>query len=115
MTHSAVKLDCCFSCLSVPQPMLHIRAHIYELEMWQKVKKLASLFTLATVQFEIGAYDIRNPAVGVAVEMGAHVSEDGVRHVWMGFHPSMCRSGQLTGPEGVSRDLLGPLRCVCHE
>jgi len=50
--------------------MLHIRAHIYELEMWQKVKKLASLFTLTAVQFEICAYDIRNSAVGVAVEWG---------------------------------------------
>jgi len=78
--------------------MLHIRAHIYELEMWQKVKKLASLFILTAEQFEIGAYDIRNPAVGVAVEMGAHISENDVRHVWVGFHPSMCKSRQFAAP-----------------
>jgi len=65
--------------------MFHSRAHIYELEMWQKVKELASLFTLVAEHFKFGADDIRDPAVGVAVEMGAHVSEDGVRHVWMGF------------------------------
>jgi len=89
--------------------MPHSRAHIYELEMWQKVKELASLFTLAE-QFELGADNVRDPAVGVAIKMWAHVSEDGVRHVWMGFHPNLCGSGQLTGPEVVSRNLLG----LCH-
>ena len=95
--------------LKIPQPMPHSRAHIYELEMWQKVKELASLFTLAE-QFELGADNVRDPAVGVAIKMWAHVSEDGVRHVWMGFHPKLCGSGQLTGPEVVSRNLLG----LCH-
>jgi len=80
--------------------------------MWQKVKKLESLFILTAVQFEICAYDVRDPAVCVAVEMEAHISEDDVRHVWVGFLPSMCKSRQFKAPEGVSRDSLGPLNSL---
>jgi len=88
--------------LEILQPLFHIRAHIYELEMWQEVRELVTEFTVVAEHCKFGADDIRDPAVGVAVEMGAHVSEDGGRHVWMGFQPSLCRSGQFTGPEGVS-------------
>ena len=100
--------------LEIFQPMFHIRAHIYELEMWQKADELASLFSLAE-HFELGTNNVRDPAVGIAIEMGTHVSEDGVRHVGMGFYPSLCMSGHPTDPKAVSRDLLGPLRCMCHD
>jgi len=36
--------------------MLHSRSHIDELQMWQKVKELASSFILTAVQFEVCAY-----------------------------------------------------------
>ena len=99
--------------LKIRQPMAHHRTHIYELEMWQQVEELASWITLA-VQFELSADDIRDPAVSVAIEMWTHVSENGIRHVRMGFHPRLCRAGQLSNPEVVPRDLLGPLRCMCR-
>ena len=99
--------------LKIRQPMAHPRTHIYELEMWQQVKELASWITLAE-QFELSADDIRDPAVSEAIEMWAHVSKNGIRHVWMGFHPGLCRSGQLSNPEVVPRNLLGPLRCMCR-
>jgi len=81
--------------------------------MWQKVKELAAVILFAE-QFELGADDIRDPAVGVAIEMWTHVSKDGVRHVWMGFDPRLCKSGRLKDPEVVSRNFLGPLRCMCR-
>ena len=66
--------------LKIRQPMSHHRAHIYRLEMWQKVKELAALILFAE-QFELGADDIRDPAVGVAIEVWTHVSKDGVDEV----------------------------------
>ena len=94
--------------------MLHSRSQIDELQMWQKVKELASSFILTAVQFEVCAYDVRDPTICVAIEMRAHVSENNVWHVWLGFNPSMCESRHVTTPEGVSSDFLGPLRCLCH-
>ena len=99
--------------LEILQPMPHSRGHIYELEMWQKPKELATLFTSAE-QFELGTDDVRDPAIGVVIKMGTHISEDGVRHMGMGFHPSLCMAGLIPAPKVVSRDLLGPLRCMCH-
>ena len=55
-----------------------------------------------------------DPTIGVAVKMGAHVSENNVWHVWLGVYPSVCESPYVTILEGVSRDFLGPLRCLCH-
>jgi len=94
--------------------MLHARSHISELQMWQKVKELAHSITPLAVQFEGGTCDIRDPTVCVVVEMGAHVSENDVRHVWMGFNPSVCKSRHFTTSEGVSSNFLGPFRCLCH-
>jgi len=55
--------------LEIPQSVFKIRTHIYELEVWQKVEKLNSLFMLGAVQDELCAYNIRDPTIGVTVEM----------------------------------------------
>jgi len=84
--------------------MLHSRSHIDELQMWQKVKELSS-FILTAVQFEVCAYDVRDPTICIAVEMGAHVFENNVWHVRLGFDPSMCESHHSSG--GCVQRLFG--------
>ena len=66
--------------------MLHSRSHIYELQMWQKVKELTSSFTLIAVQFEVCAYDIRDPTVGI---------------ILTGVPPRGC-AGVLEGDDGLN-------------
>jgi len=83
--------------LKILQPMSRSRARVYKLEMWQEVKELATLFTRAE-QFELSTNNVRDPAIIVAMEVWAHVSENGIRHGWMGFHPRLCGAGQHTDP-----------------
>ena len=91
--------------------MLHSRSYVHELQVWQKVKELASLFIFPTVWFEVCSYDVWNPTVGVIVKVRAHVSENDIWHVWLGFYPNVCESRHVTILEGVSSDFVGTLRC----
>jgi len=72
--------------LEIPPSVFQICAHIYQLEVWQKVEKLSSLFMLGAIPSKLCAYDIRDPTIGVAVKVGAHMSEDNIWHSWLGFH-----------------------------
>ena len=94
--------------------MFHSRSHVDELQVWQKVKELASPFVVPTVYLEFCAFDVGNPTIGVVVKVRAHVSENNVWNVWLGIYPNVCESRHVTIPEGVSSNFLGPLRCLCH-
>ena len=53
-----------------------------------------------------------DPAVGMAVEVGTHISEDDVWHLWLGVHLRVCNSPLVVSPGTISGNSLGPFRCV---
>ena len=66
-----------------------MNSHIAGMQMWQEVEKFKSFITfIPTVEMMFRPFDIGNPAVGVAVEVRAHVSKDKVWHLWLGICPS---------------------------
>jgi len=66
----------------------------------------------ATVKLVFHSLDAGDPAVGMAVEVGTHISEDNVWHMWLGVCPCKCDSPLIGSPGKVSGDSLRPHRCV---
>jgi len=73
--------------------------------VWQEVEKLEPLVDVppcidsAAVKLVFHSLDAGDPAVGMAVEVGAHISEDNVWHMWLGICPCECDS-PLVGSSG---------------
>jgi len=68
--------------------VLHAYSHITKLQVWQEVEKLEIFIAFVpTVKMMFRSFDIGNPTVGVAVEVGAHISEENVWHMWLGVCP----------------------------
>jgi len=53
-----------------------------------------------------------DPTVGMAVEVGTHVPEDDVWHLWLGVYFHVCDSPLVVSPGQILGNLLVPLRCV---
>ena len=53
-----------------------------------------------------------DPTVGMAIEVGTHIPEDDVWHLWLGVYLRICDSPLVISPGKVSGDLLGPFRSV---
>jgi len=53
-----------------------------------------------------------DPAVGMAIEMGTHISEDDIWHLWLGVHLGVCNSPLVVSSGTISGNSLGPFRCV---
>ena len=66
----------------------------------------------AAVKLVFHSFDVGDPAVGMAVEVGTHVSEDNVWHMWLGVCPCECDSPLVGSPRKVPGNSLRPLRCV---
>ena len=61
-----------------------------------------------TVKLVFHSLDAGDPAVSMAAEVGTHISEDNVWHMWLKVYP--CEGDSpLVGSSGNS---LRPLRCV---
>ena len=65
-----------------------------------------------SVKLVFRSLDAGDPAVGMAVEVGTHISEDDVWHMWLGVHPCVCDSPLVVSPGKISSDSLRPCRCV---
>ena len=60
-------------------------SHITKLQVWQEVEKMeVSVASVPVVEMVFCSSDVGNPTVGVAVEVGAHISKDNVWHMWLG-------------------------------
>ena len=93
--------------------MLHACSHIAELQVWQEVEKLEFLIAFVpTVILMFCSFDIGDPTVGVAVKVGAHISEDNVWHMWLGVCPCGCDFPLVESPGKVTGNSLRPLRRV---
>ena len=98
--------------------MLHTCPHIAEPQVLQEVEKLPRLVDVppcidsATVKLVFDSLDAGDPAVGMAVEVEAHVSEDNVWHTWLGICPCECDSPLVGSPGKVTGNSLRPLCCV---
>ena len=93
--------------------MFHVYSHITRLQVWQEVEKLEFFIAfIPTVKMMFRPFYIGNPAVGVAVEVRAHVSEDNVWHMWLGICPFGCDAPLVESPGKVPGFSLGPLRRV---
>ena len=81
--------------------------------MWQEVEKLEFLVIFVpTVKLMFHSFDVRDPTVGVAVKVGAHISEDNVWHMWLGVCPCGCDAPLVESPRKVPGFSLGLLRRV---
>jgi len=81
--------------------------------VWQEVEKLEFLVIFVpTVKLMFHSFDVRDPTVGVAVKVGAHISEDNVWHMWLGVCPCECDSPLVGSPGKVTGNSLRPLRRV---
>jgi len=99
--------------LKVVYSVFHACCHIISLQVRQEVEK-SEIFAafVPAVEMMFCSFDVGNPAVGVAVEMGAHVSEDNVWHMWLGVWSCGCDSTLVESPWKVTGYSLGPLRRV---
>jgi len=99
--------------LKVVYLVFHACCHIISLQVRQEVEK-SEIFAafVPAVEMMFCSFDVGNPAVGVAVEMGAHVSEDNVWHMWLGVWSCGCDSTLVESPWKVTGYSLGPLRRV---
>ena len=99
--------------LKVVYSVFHTCCHIISLQVWQEVEKLEFFVVFVpTVEMVFCFLDVGNPAVGVTVEVGAHVSKDNVWHMWLGVWPCGCDSTLVESPGKVTGNSLGPLRRV---
>ena len=81
--------------------------------MWQEVEKLESFIAfIPTVEMMFRPFDIGNPAVGVAVEVRAHVSKDNVWHLWLGICPSGYDAPLVKSPGGLRLSDGATASCV---
>ena len=55
---------------------------------------------------------VGDPTVGMTVEVGTHIPEDDVWHLWLGVHLHVCNSPLVVSSGQISGDPLGPFRCV---
>ena len=55
-----------------------------------------------------------DPAVGMAIEMGTHISEDDIWYLWLGVHLGVCKFPLVVSSGAISGNSLGPFRCVCQ-
>ena len=77
--------------------------------MWQEVEKFEFFMPfIPTVEMMF----IGNPAVGVTVEVRAHVSKDNVWHLWLGIYSCGCDAPLVESPGKIPGYSLGPLRRV---
>jgi len=56
-----------------------------------------------------------DPTVGMAVEVGTHIPEDDVWHLWLGVHLYVCDSPLVVSPGTISGNPLGLFRCVSQD
>ena len=97
--------------LKVVYSVFHACCHIISLQVRQKVEKSEIFPTFVpTVEMMFCSLDVGNPAVGVTVEVGAHISKDNVWHMWLGVWPCGCDSTLVESPGKVTGNSLGPLR-----
>jgi len=90
----------------------HINSHIARLQVWQEVEKLEIfIFFIPNAKMMFRPPDIGNPAVGVAIEVRAHVFKDNVWHLWLRICPNGCDAPLVESP-GKVPGYLGPLRRV---
>ena len=87
--------------------------------MWQEVEKLEPFdvppcIASAAVKLVLYFLDAGDPAVGMAVEVGTHISKDNKWHMWLGVCPYECDSPLVGSPGKVPGNSLRPRRCVFH-
>ena len=68
----------------------------------------------AAVKLVFHSFDVGDPTVGMAVEVGTHVSEDNVWHMRLGVCPCECDSPLVGSPGKVPGNSLRPL-VVCFK
>jgi len=61
----------------------------------------------ATVEPVCHSRNVGDPTVGMTVEVGTHIPEDDVWHLWLGVHLDVCDSPLVVSPGNISGDFWG--------